>query len=123
MQYAIANLMFVKKPEERKEKMREAVALSGTRSWGLVFASDIRWPDVRVHLFAHRFYPRWNQNPRPFPPLGECGCIFDTSRATTLFPWTSRGSGMPCFELAQSQARITRPQSLSKLREWSLPGF
>src|SRR6202049_620711 len=23
---------------------------------------------------------------------------------------------MPCFELAQSQARITRPQSLSKLR-------
>src|ERR1700682_6688482 len=121
MQHAVANLMFVKKPEEQTEKMREAVALSGTRSWGRVFATDIRWPDVGVYLFAHRFYPRWNQNLRPFLLLGTWGSIFDTSRTTTLFPWTSRGSGLEL--MTQSQARITRRQSLSKLREWSLPGF
>jgi hypothetical protein len=30
---------------------------------------------------------------------------------------------MAFFELAQSQARITRPHSLSKLWKWSFPGF
>ena len=113
--------MFVKKPEEQAEKMREAMALSRIRSWGLVSLGNIHLPEARVCLLSHRFHPRGLEIPDRFLRSAGAACVFDASRAIALFPWTSRGSGMPCFGLAQSQARITRPQSLSEPREWSSP--